>query len=346
MQVVNIPTMKGLIHHVGVRKRRPLFFWGPMGVGKSEGVRQCAAEHGATLVDIRLSQYDSVDLRGFPGVAPDNTTVWHMPSTLPFKGNPRFVEDDNLIFLFFDEANAASPAVSAVLYQITNDHRCGEHVLMDNVVIVLAGNRDKDRGVTNRQPAPMSNRLVHAELVADIKPFSAWGQQSGKIPPVMIAFLNFRPALLHTFDPERPTEKAFATPRTWEFAADFWTDNEMPQDVKLAAISGSVGEGPSIEFLAFTDIWGSLTPIKDVLANPDKVPVPDKLDVQYAMAVHVSGHMTKDTTDTLHRYLDRMSPEMVVLAWTLAINRADEVTETTAFVEKYAPKYRSLFQDS
>ena len=74
--------------------------------------------------------------------------------------------------------------------------------------------------------------------------------------------------------------------------------------------------------------------------------VPEKLDVQYAMACHVSGHMSKTTSNQLHRYLDRMQPEMVVLAWTLAINRDEDVTDTDAFLHSYAPKYRSLFQDS
>lgn len=41
-------------------------------VGKSEGIAQLAAENDAVLCDIRLSQYDSVDLRGFPGVDADS----------------------------------------------------------------------------------------------------------------------------------------------------------------------------------------------------------------------------------------------------------------------------------
>ncbi len=322
-------------------------FWGPMGVGKSEGVRQCAQENGAVLVDVRLSQYDSVDLRGIPvPVEESRETVWHAPSTLPFKGNARFDPDNGLIFLFLDEVNAASPAVSAVAYQLINDRRVGEHALMDNVVIIAAGNREKDRGVTNKQPAPLSNRFVHAELVADVKAWSFWAQQSGKIPPVMIALLNFQPDLLHTFDPDRPTEKAFGTPRTWEFAADFFNDTTMPKDVRHAAISGAVGEANSIQLQAFADIWGSLVPIEDIIRDPKGVAVPEKLDVQYAMAVHVSGNMSSTNAGPLHTYLARMAPELTVLAWTLAINRDEQVTDSSAFLHDYAPNFRSLFQES
>jgi hypothetical protein len=347
MQVINIPTMKSMIHHVGVRKRRPLMFWGPMGVGKTEAVEQSAAEHDATLVDERLSQYESVDFRGIPDVVrtaenPQGSTVWNMPATLPFKGNPKFNGDEGLIYLFLDEINSGHPSVLAVCYQLLNQRRVGEHELMDNVVILAAGNRESDRGVTNRMPAPLLDRLIQAELVADIKPWSFWAQKSGKVPPVGIAYLNFQPEQLHTFDPSSP-EKTFASPRSWEYAFEFFTDPEIPEDVKTAAMSGAVGEARVTQFMAFVDIWGSLTPIADIIANPDKVAVPDKLDVQYAMAVHVSGHMDKDNVGQLQRYLDRMAPEFVVLAWTLAINRDENVTDSDAFLNAYAPKYRSLF---
>jgi hypothetical protein len=343
MQIVTIPTMKSMIQHVGVKHRDPLMFWGLMGIGKSEAVAQCAADNDAVLVDIRLSQYDSVDLRGIP-VPSENQTVWHAPSTIPFKGNPRFKEDSGLIFLFLDEINAASPAVSAVAYQLINDRSVGEHTLMDNAVILAAGNRDQDRGVTNRQPAPLSNRFVHAELICDVKSWSQYAQVSGTAPPVAIAFLNFREPLLHTFDPEKPTEKAFATPRSWEKAFRYYVDADMPEDVKQAAMSGAVGEANAIEFAAFTEVWGSLTPIADIIAKPAKVAVPTEMSVKYAMAVHVSGNMTKDNADALNTYLMRMDPEFVVLAWTLALNRDDALSETGAFLHTYAPTFRSLFQ--
>jgi hypothetical protein len=343
MQTVSIPTMKTMIAHTGIRKRRPLMFWGSFGVGKTEGVAQSAAENNAVLVDVRLSQYDSVDLRGFPGVdAVTNSTVWYPPATLPFKGNPRFNEDEGLIYLFLDEANAGAPSVLAVAYQLTNERRCGEHILMDNVIIILAGNREQDRGVTNRMPTPLLNRLVQAEVMCDVKSVSTYFTKKG-VSPIGVAFLNWRPEYLHTYDPERP-EKVNATPRTWEMALDDLDDPLMPDDAKMASMAGTIGESRVIELMAFRDIFSQLVPIEQIIANPDTVAVPEEMDRQYAMAVHVSGNMRADTADALQRYLDRLRPPMVVLAWTLAIARDPLVTETNAFLYQYAPKYRSLFE--
>lgn len=344
MQVINMPTMLGLIKHVGIKRLRPLYLWGPSGIGKSEGVHQSCAEHNGVMCDIRVSQYESIDFRGIPDIQ-QRTTVWNMPATLPFKGNakfePPFVDADAPIYLFLDEINQGDPSVMSVCYQLINDRRVGEFELLDNVVIIAAGNREQDRGVTNRFPAPLANRGTHAELAPDVKSWSAWAAKAG-IPMALIGFLNFRSELLHTFDPDKPV-KAFATPRTWSFVAEDMLDTDMPTEVRLASMSGSVGEGPAVELGAFLDLMDKITPIEEIIANPTKVPVSDQLDLQWAMATHVAGSMNKDNVDQLHKFLERLEPEMVVMAWVMAIGRDDSITDSNAFLHQYAPRYRSMF---
>jgi len=244
MHTLDINDMKSFIKHIALDMMEPVFVWGGFGVGKSEGIKQACREHakdvhgpdapmilykgaasldrarqraaagekGAILCDTRLSQYDSVDLRGFPGVDPaTGTTVWHVPSTLPFEDNKLFDGlDDWIITLFLDEANSASAAVSAVAYQLTNDRCVGEHRLRRNVRIVMAGNRETDKGVTNRQPAPLSNRLTHIEATASAEGLALYAQ-SAQWPPVFVAFIHFRKELVNTYDPDKPS-KTFTLP--------------------------------------------------------------------------------------------------------------------------------------
>jgi hypothetical protein len=344
MQIINIPTMKGMISHLGIAKQRPLFFHGPSGIGKSEGVQQSCEEHEGIMCDIRVSQYESIDFRGIPDVK-GNETVWNMPATLPFKGNGKFalVSEDKPIYLFLDELNQGDPSVMSVCYQLINDRRIGEHQLMDNVVMIAAGNRAADKGTTNRFPAPLANRMTHAELTADIKSWSKWAAGAG-VSPTLIGFLNFRDGLLTTFDPAKPTT-VFATPRTWSFVSEDFEDDSLPADVKIAALAGSVGEGPATELQGFIKIMASLQPIEQIIANPTKVPVSSELDVQWAMATHVAGHMTEETVEPLSKFLNRLEAEMVVMAWTIGINKNKDLTDTNAFLYDYAPKYRGLFQN-
>lgn len=339
MHTINIPTMKLMVKHVAVEQREPLMFWGQPGCGKSEGIAQACADMGGMLVDVRLSQYDSVDLRGIPVPNESGLTTWHPPATLPFEGNPAFPQD-KLIFLFLDELNSAAPSVQAVAYQLINDRQVGEHVLMENVVVIAAGNREGDRGVTNRMPTPLANRFTHAEIGIDVDAWCHWATQSG-LPAEGVAFMQFRKNLLSTFDPAKP-DKAFATPRTWSKALRYYA-SKMPTDVKQAAMTGAVGEGPSAEFWGFIDVWAKMPPMEKIIKDPEGIKLPEEAAMRYAVTVAVSGTMDKKTTAPLSKYLARLDPEFSILAWQLAITRDIELTTLPEFID-FSKRHREVLQ--
>ena len=47
-------------------KKRPMFLWGPPGIGKSEVVAGITEELGGYMIDLRLGQMDPTDIRGIP----------------------------------------------------------------------------------------------------------------------------------------------------------------------------------------------------------------------------------------------------------------------------------------
>lgn len=339
MQVININEAKQMIRHIAVPMKEPIMFWGQPGCGKSEAVAQTAKDAGASLIDIRLSQYDSVDLRGIPVPHENGLTVWHAPSTLPFVGNDAF-SDDQMHYLFLDEINAAASSVAAVAYQLINDRQVGEHRLKDNVVVIAAGNRESDRGVTNRMPTPLANRFTHYEVGVDVDTWCEYAQ-SIDLPAVGIAFLQFRKPLLSTFDPSKP-DKAFATPRTWVKALRYYTA-DIPETVRMASITGSIGEGPAAELMGFVEVWKSMIPVDEIIADPKGVALPEELSTRYAVAVNVSGSMSPDTAAPLHTFLQRLDPEYVVLAWQLALKRDESLFGTPEFLE-FSKEYRAVFQ--
>jgi len=336
---LSIPKAQSFLQSVAIDQREPVMFWGQPGAGKSEAVHQLAAANNAELVDIRLSQYDSVDLRGIP--TPQNGfTVWNAPSTLPFVGNDAF-PDDRMVVLFLDEINSASPSVAAVAYQLINDRRVGEHVLKPNVRVIAAGNRESDRGVTNRMPTPLANRFTHVEVEVSAEAWIDWAMDNG-VHPIFAAFLSFRPELVTTFDPSKP-DKAFATPRTWAKAAKYY-GAQMPLDVMRAAICGAVGQGPGEEFMGYTAIWQDMPDLKKIIKDPLKSALPDGVGMSYAVTVGLSGMMDLKNVAAVHAYLDRLNPEYVVCAWSLAIKRDKTLATTDTFVDQYAKKYINLYR--
>ena len=54
------------------KRQRPVFLWGPPGIGKSELVAGIAEDLGGLMIDIRLSQMEPTDLRGIPFYNKDN----------------------------------------------------------------------------------------------------------------------------------------------------------------------------------------------------------------------------------------------------------------------------------
>ena len=334
MQVIDMATMKEAIKQIVIRKNRPCIFIGPSGCGKTEGADQVGIEEDIFLARFLLGQYDSVDMKGTPWVRTRDgyqDTVWHPASTLPFEGNPAF-PDDRIILPHFDEATSGTVPVLGIMYQLTQERRVGEHKLKDNVRIMLSGNRESDKGIVNRFPMPLCNRLTWYELQPTVQAFSLHAQKIG-VDPVCVAFLNWQKTKLHTFDPKSP-DKVFATPRSWVTAMDYYSDTTMSAALKEASISGSIGAGVCAEFYAFVEHWRMIAKLMpSILKTPDKAEVPTEPSMQYAVAVSISGSMKDNHTCTAYyTYLKRMPPEFMVMAWSLAMARDDNLREMDAFM--------------
>ena len=147
------------------KKKRPIFIWGPPGIGKSDIVRQIGDSIEAHVIDIRLSLWEPTDIKGIPYFdSKQGTMVWAPPSELP---DEKMAKKHKQIIVFLDEMNSAPPAVQAAAYQLILNRKVGTYTLPDNVLIVAAGNREADKGVTYRMPAPLANRFVHLEIKVD-----------------------------------------------------------------------------------------------------------------------------------------------------------------------------------
>jgi MoxR-like ATPase len=173
--------------HALIGERVPLHIWGASGVGKSQIVSQVASDLDYDLVDVRAVQLDPVDLRGLPRISADQTE-WVPPKFLPSSGKG---------ILFLDELTSAPQMVQAACYQLVLDRKLGEYVLPEGWVVVAAGNPASERGVHFAMPRPLRNRFVHLDLEPDLDDWSKWAVKA-QVRPEIIAFLRFKPELLHT----------------------------------------------------------------------------------------------------------------------------------------------------
>ena len=253
----------------------PVMLWGPPGVGKSQIVAEVAARRHVPVIDVRLSQMEPSDLRGIP-FRSGELVEWAIPAMLPNgeRHGPQGI-------LFLDEITSAAPTVSAAAYQLILDRRLGAYRIPDGWAIFAAGNRQGDRGVTFTMPAPLANRFAHFELEVNLDDWVAWAY-ANRIDERIIAFLRFRPELLFDFDPAH-NPVAFPSPRSWEFAHRALQKFSDHPDILMGSLQACVGPAAGIELHAFVENLDSL-PDLDAVLRGDAVPVPQSIDLQYAVA--------------------------------------------------------------
>ena len=257
--------------------QRPVFLWGPPGIGKSELVADITKELGGYMIDLRLGQMEPTDIRGIPYYNKDTGKMdWAEPVDLP---TAEFASQYPVVVLFLDEMNSAAPSVQSAAYQLILNRRSGKYVLPDNVVMVAAGNRESDKGVTYRMPTPLANRFVHQEMTVDFASWQEWAVKHNEHKDV-VGYLTFAKQDLYDFD-AKSASRAFATPRSWHFVSELLQDDDTDDDTNMNLIAGTVGEGLAVKFMAHRKIAGRMPRPEDILSG--KV---DTLEVKEVSAMY------------------------------------------------------------
>lgn len=316
-----------------IAAKRPAFLWGPPGVGKSAVVQQVAAADGRELRDVRAALLDPVDMRGLPFIS-EGVTYWANPCFLPKSGRG---------LLFFDELPAAVPMVQATLYQLVLDGKLGEYVLPPDWVIVAAGNRETDRAISSRMSSALANRFAHLSFEVNAEDWQAWALGAG-VTVEVVAFLRFRPALLHVFDPKRD-EKAFPTPRTWEFVSDFLrtaNGDSASGGFMFEVLKGVVGEGAAAELAGFLEVWRTLPDLDAALLDPSRVKLPDSPAVLYAVASALPRKVGASNADRAFEVAGKMPIEFQVVFVRDTVRLFPQVQQTRAFISWAAKNQEAL----
>jgi hypothetical protein len=260
-----------------IKMKRPTFLWGPPGIGKSDLVQQIGADTDREVIDVRLALWEPTDIKGIPYFDSNaGTMTWAPPAELP-------TDPDSKAILFLDELNSAPPAVQAAAYQLILNRKVGTYVLPKGVDIVAAGNRDGDKGVTYRMPAPLANRFVHLEMKVDFDDWQDWATLHG-INPEVVGYIGYAKQDLYDYDPKSPS-KSFATPRSWSFVSDLVSDTEIDTESLTNLVSGAIGDGLAVKFMAHRKIASKLPKPDDILDGKVKDLEIKEVSAMYSLTV-------------------------------------------------------------
>jgi len=317
---------KASLRHA-MKKKRPIFLWGPPGIGKSDVVQQIADSFDAPMIDVRLSLWEPTDIKGIPYFDSNiGKMVWGEPSELP---DEAFAEQYENVVLFLDEMNSAAPAVQAAAYQLILNRRVGEYKLPDNVMIVAAGNREADKGVTYRMPAPLANRFVHLEMQVSFDDWFEWAV-SNKVHQDVVGYLQFAKQDIYTFDPKSPS-RSFATPRSWAFVSEL-LDDHLDAGTTTDLVAGAIGEGLAVKFMAHRKVAANMPLPSDILEGKVKELKTNEVSAMYSLTVSLCYELkaSSDANDKkfdekfnyfLRFAMDNFETEMVVMGIKLALTQ-------------------------
>jgi MoxR-like ATPase len=312
---INVVTPRELAEaiRVSMRSKVPLMIWGAPGIGKSQIMAQVANEDDYMLRDVRATLIDPIDLRGIPHAVQHDDgsyrTHYAPPAFLP-NG------DDKPTLLLLDEIVTAPQSTQGALYQLILDRALGEYKAPDSTVMIAAGNREGDKAATHKMPTPLANRFCHLELITDHEQWVDWAFEND-IDHRVIAFLNFRPGLLHDFDP-RNKSKAFPSPRSWEKTSD--TLKASPPDALLhPMVAGLIGDGAAHEFASESSaLW--------------------------AASIMVGSTADESNAEAIMQYASRLPDEYAVVCVRAMHLRNKELVHNKAF-KVWAHDRRYLFVD-
>jgi len=308
--------------------KRPIFLWGPPGVGKSDVVAEIARDLNGFMIDLRLGQMEPTDIRGIPFYNKEKGVMdWAPPIDLP---SQELADQYPVVVLFLDELNSAAPAVQAAAYQLILNRRVGRYVLPDNVVMVAAGNRESDKGVTFRMPTPLANRFIHQEIKVDFATWQDWATNN-KIHKDVVGYLSFAKQDLYDFD-AKSSSRAFATPRTWSFVSELLHDDDTDVETLTNLISGTIGEGLAVKFAAHRKVAGRMPKPEEILSGKVTTLDVKEVSAMYSLVISMCYEL-KDAVenkvddakfhsmaDYFFRYMmDNFETELVVMGARIAL---------------------------
>lgn len=298
------------------------------GLGKSSIGRQYSLMRSgdpSKYKPVYLGQLAPTDLCGFPYIDRENNKMrFSVPALLPSEPNST---------LHLDELPNAPKQNQNVALQVSLEKRVGEWVAPENTFIILSGNSQNDKCHVEKLSSALANRVMFVHLVPDLDDWTAWALENG-VDVRVIAFLRFRPDLLHNFDPQKwDGEGGFASPRSWEAASRLIQTNP-PASVRAPMLEGILGAGPAAEFGAFLQTYEQLPSIDAILLDPNGTDVPADPSPRYAVCAALSQRTTGKNFGRVLTYLERLPMEFTTFGVRLAFKlKGSEVTGTKDFIK-------------
>ena len=205
----------------------------------------------------------------------------------------------------------------------------------DCVTMIGATNRRTDRAGVSGLLEPVKSRFLSiVHMKAHLDDWKAWAFQH-EVEGAIIAFLTFRPNLLHDFTATADLVNS-PCPRTWGHASTI-LKLRLSEDIEQVVLAGAVGEGAASELAAYAKMYRELPDLDEVIKKPEKAPIYKESDahIQWALCVGLATRTTVKNFPQIVVYAERLvekkKSEFAVVLVRDALRKEKGVAQTPAF---------------
>jgi len=240
------------------------FLRGKPGIGKSGIVKQIGKDFNVKLsriIDLRMSQHDSTDIKGIPKVN-EVVSHWLPPEFMPIKGS--MWDTGEPLILLFDEFNRAGQDELQALFEVVYDYKIGGKELINECFVICAGNIGfEDNTTVTEMDAALAGRFCFLDIDdVHLKDWLKWASENN-ISNYVTGFLQANPGHIYV-----QKDDYTVSPRSWHQFSDIISlSDDIESMVKL--FGPGVIYSLTAEFLRY--IKEKRITGMDVLKNYDKV---------------------------------------------------------------------------
>ena len=310
-----------------------LLMLGKPGIGKT-----CSIEHFADKMRERIPDFkvwhfygptmSPMDIQAaMPDVA-TGTLLMYSNACIPNAYNSPDVKG----VVFIGEMLNTDPTTLKLLQKYVNGEDMNGVLRKPEGVMVLAdSNRLEDKAGVMQQFRALLNRFLTIEVFTEESDNIEYAQKM-EWHPLVQAFFRENPGMIDNYEKvfaadagrgrdskqndqtaEEGKRGIWACMRGWNRISDLeYVAEEVGGSLSLDEITGSVGTGPGMMYNTFKQIVSRLASIEEVINNPEKVSIPDKIDELYALCMIVALRCKPDDLKAIYTFAKRVQHDMQV----------------------------------
>ena len=321
------PKQLEIFLELAIKNKMPILIKGAPGVGKTDILKSVCKKLNQKLIIEHPVVSDPTDYKGLP-FADHKNDIAHF---LPFGNLKELIDAKKDTIFFMDDLGQAPPTVQAACMQLLLVRRINGHCVSNKVTFMAATNRQSDRAGVTGMLEPVKSRFASiVNLEPDLDDWIEWADDNN-IPVELIAFLKFRPELLHKFEPTSDLINT-PSPRTNHNVAKLMNIN-LSQEMEYEAYSGAAGEGYAAEFIGFLQMYRELPSIEAILKNPKGISVGENQAVLYAVTSALARKADKKNFNKIIEFSTTIPKEFSVILIKESIKLNPEVQKTPAYVK-------------